>query len=63
VRAFVLEPGDVIVLKRGIWHTACYGVGTATPYYWLATADDSIADVWAPPLGGSVHIMTPGSRS
>lgn len=63
VRAFLLEPGDVIVLNRGIWHTACYGVGTPTPYYWLATADDSIVDEWVEPHGGSVHVETPGARS
>ena len=61
VRAFLLEPGEVIVLNRGIWHTACYGVGTATPYYWLATADDSIVDEWVEPYGGSVRVATPGA--
>jgi len=56
VRAFVIEPGDVVILDEGIWHTACHGLGAPTPYYWLATADDSIADVWAPVTGGPLEV-------
>jgi len=56
VRAFVIEPGDVVILDEGIWHSACHGLGSPTPYYWLATADDSIADVWAPVTGGPIEV-------
>lgn len=56
VRAFVLQPGDVVVLAEGIWHTACHGVGKPSHYYWLATADDTIADEWVLPRGASLIV-------
>ncbi|PPL18869.1 ureidoglycolate lyase [Microterricola pindariensis] len=56
LRAFLLQPGDVIVLAEGIWHTACHGVGKPAHYYWMATADDSIADEWVLPTGAAVTV-------
>ncbi|AMB58304.1 ureidoglycolate lyase [Microterricola viridarii] len=56
LRAFTLQPGDVIVLAEGIWHTACHGIGKQAHYYWMATADDSIADEWVLPTGGAVTV-------
>lgn len=37
VRAFILKPGDVVVVSKGIWHDANHGVDRDTYYYFLAT--------------------------
>lgn len=36
VVAFLMKPGDVAVLNRGIWHDANHGVDKDTLYYFLA---------------------------
>ncbi|HIY02311.1 MAG TPA: hypothetical protein IAA26_10765 [Candidatus Blautia faecipullorum] len=36
VVSFLLQPGDVIVLKPGIWHDACHSTGGETMYYFLS---------------------------
>lgn len=36
VVSFLLEPGDVVVLNRGIWHDACHSTGEKTMYYFLS---------------------------
>lgn len=37
VRAFIMRPGDVAIVGKGIWHDANHGVGKDTMYYFLAT--------------------------
>lgn len=37
VRAFILRPGDMAVLAKGIWHDANHGVDKDTMYYFMAT--------------------------
>lgn len=54
IRAFVLHPGDVAVLKRNIWHDACRGVGKKTGYYYLASRGAAPADWIA--VNGEAHI-------
>lgn len=44
VRAVILKPGDVAVLKRGIWHDACHGLGRQTAYYYLASRGETPAE-------------------
>lgn len=55
VRAVVLNPGEVIVLNRNIWHDACRGIGKGTPYYYLASQGTKPAD-WIEIEGDPVHI-------
>ncbi len=38
LKAFLLQPGDVAIIEREVWHDACHGLGHDTPYYWLAMA-------------------------
>lgn len=44
VRAVILQPGDVAVLNRGIWHDACHGLGRQTAYYYLASRGEAPAE-------------------
>lgn len=37
IRAFILNPGDVAVLRREVWHDACHGIHKKTGYYYLAS--------------------------
>lgn len=36
IEAFVIEPGQAVVMARGVWHDACRGATRTTPYYWMA---------------------------
>ena len=38
LRAFLMQPGDVAVIEREIWHDACHGLDHDAAYYWLALA-------------------------
>lgn len=35
IRAFILEPGTVAILNRGIWHDACRRAGEGECYYYF----------------------------
>lgn len=49
VISFRLEPGEVIVLKRGIWHDACHAVNGYAQYYFLSySAPDPDETRWRP---------------
>ena len=45
LQAFLMEPGDVAVIEREIWHDACHGLNHDTAYYWIAMAGKTPA-VW-----------------
>ena len=34
-----LEPGDLVVMKRGIWHDACHAAEGTAQYYFLSHSD------------------------
>lgn len=44
IRAFLLYPGEVAILRRDIWHDACRGIGKETGYYYLASRGAAPAD-------------------
>ncbi len=56
VRAVILEPGDVVVLKPGVWHAACLGLSCPTPYFWLAHTSGE-PNSWVPIVDGPVEII------
>ncbi len=35
VRSFIMEPGDLVILKKGIWHDANHGLNKDTEYYFI----------------------------
>jgi len=36
VEAFVIAPGQAVVMNRNVWHDACRGVSGPALYYWMA---------------------------
>ena len=50
LRAFLMQPGDVAIIEREVWHDACHGLGHDTAYYWLALAGKTPA-VWEEVVG------------
>ena len=52
IEAFVVMPGQVVVMKRNVWHDACRGVSGPTPYYWMAVCGLGESP-WVPVSGGS----------
>jgi ureidoglycolate lyase len=57
VRAFIIEPGVVVVLHKGTWHDACRGLGEPAHYYWMARTGGG--SVWVDLRGGPVHVEEP----
>lgn len=45
VVAFVMQPGDVVVLKKAIWHDANHAFDKPTLYYFLAKATDDPREI------------------
>lgn len=58
IRAFIIEPGTVIVLKKGTWHDACHGMTKEAHYYWMATCDLEVSP-WVEVKGGPVLVTAP----
>ncbi len=59
VRAFIMKPGDLAVLHKGIWHDANHGVDKDTMYYFMATnkAPDSRETEWIKVEPQPVHVI------
>lgn len=58
IRAFIIEPGTVVVMHKGTWHDACRGIDAPTHYYWMATC--GFGSVWVDVEGGPVHVTAEG---
>ena len=56
VQAFILEPGEILVINKGIWHDACRALDSATHYYFLSLETDEPA-VFQPLDNGPVTIV------
>lgn len=57
VASFLLSPGDVVVLKRGIWHDACHSAERKTMYFFLSyTNGEPSETAWLPVLPEPVKI-------
>lgn len=55
IKAIIIHPGEVIVLKEGIWHDACHGIDGMVPYYWFAQVLDTPTE-WIEIADGPVEI-------
>ena len=55
IEAFVIAPGQVVVMHRNVWHDACRGATRATPYYWMAICGLGESP-WIPVAGGPRQI-------
>lgn len=56
VQAFILEPGEILVINKGVWHDACRCISGETLYYFLSLETDEPA-VFQPLDGGPVEII------
>ena len=54
--AVLLEPGQVAVLNRGVWHSPAHGLGESASYYWMAEAFDEEPTVWRKIENGPVTV-------
>ena len=49
VISVLLEPGDLVVLRRGIWHDACHAAEQKAMYYFLSYSNgDPKETAWIP---------------
>lgn len=60
VRAFIIRPGIVAVMRAGTWHDACHGIDQPATYYWQATCRDDIVSAWVEIEGGPVTVSAAG---
>ena len=56
--AIILNPGQVAVLDRGVWHSPAHGLNTETSYYWMAEAYDDDPTVWRKIENGPVSVVS-----
>lgn len=59
VRAFLMRPGDLAVMAKGIWHDANHGAKGDTYYYFMATnkQPNSRETEWISIAGGPVTVQ------
>lgn len=51
IEAFIVAPGQAVVMHRNVWHDACRGTSRPTPYYWMAICGLGESP-WVPVAGG-----------
>ena len=56
-KAFILSPGQVVVLYKGTWHSPAYGLDGPAAYYWMAEAYDGEPTVWMDVEGGPILLL------
>ncbi|MEI2298546.1 ureidoglycolate lyase [Ensifer sp. MJa1] len=61
IEAFVIAPGQAVVMDRNVWHDACRGVSGPTPYYWMAVCGLGETP-WVPVTGGPKRVETAASE-
>ena len=53
-----MEPGDLVVLKRGIWHDACHAVEGSAMYYFLSYSSPEPGETaWIPVTPAPVRVQ------
>ncbi len=55
IEAFIITPGQAVVMHKNVWHDACRGATRATPYYWMAVCGLGESP-WIPVTGGPRQI-------
>lgn len=56
LQAFILQPGQVAVMSRGVWHDACRGLNGPALYHWMAICGLG-PDPWVAVQGGPVKVQ------
>ncbi|CAH2715000.1 hypothetical protein BACCIP111895_02177 [Neobacillus rhizosphaerae] len=57
VEAVIIQPGEVIVLNKGIWHDACHGINKSVRYYWLAEEYEGEPTEWMDIHGDPIELQ------
>ena len=55
IEAFVIAPGQAVVMDRNVWHDACRGVSGPAPYYWMAVCGLGESP-WVAVSGGPIKV-------
>ncbi|MBD9523379.1 ureidoglycolate lyase [Ensifer sp. ENS02] len=55
IEAFVVAPGQAVVMDRNVWHDACRGVSGPAPYYWMAVCGLGESP-WVAVSGGPIKV-------
>ncbi len=56
IEAFVISPGQAVVMDRGVWHDACRGLTQPTAYFWMAICGLGVSP-WVPVDGGPLLVV------
>ncbi|RAZ72343.1 ureidoglycolate lyase [Mesorhizobium atlanticum] len=56
IEAFIVSPGQAVVMDRGVWHDACRGLTQPTAYFWMAICGLG-ASPWVPVEGGPLLVL------
>lgn len=56
IEAVIIQPGEVIVLNKGVWHDACHGLNKSVRYYWLAEEYENEPTEWVDIIGGPIEL-------
>ena len=40
IKAFIMKPGEILLLQPGIWHDICRGAEVPVEYYELVSEDE-----------------------
>ena len=58
VVSLLMEPGDLVVIKRGIWHDACHAAASSALYYFLSYSNgDPSETAWLPVTPAPVQVQ------
>lgn len=57
IEAFIIAPGQGVVMHRNVWHDACRGVSGPTSYYWMAICGLGESP-WVPVAAGPLQVRT-----
>ena len=61
IEAFIISPGQAVVMNRGVWHDACRGLTQPTASFWMALCGLG-ASPWVPVEGGSLLVTVDTSK-
>lgn len=56
IEAFIIVPGQTVVMHKNVWHDACRGATRATPYYWMAVCG-LVESPWIQVKGGPRQVQ------
>ena len=57
IKAFIVSPGELVVMDRGIWHDACRCADGDSCYYYFLSLETDEKAVFQPVEGGCVDVI------